>query len=154
MATTVTTTSTTTNNGVFFANFTVPPSSIGPVPVIATQGSNSASKTFTVTLGLSPQQVEVMSVHLEFLATSQTQHYCLPSSNQSNASVPILTNSSFDSTKSNGSIAPPLNTSSAQPTENISTAVRADDKELSANTSSAQATENILTASTVQGQNE
>ena len=42
---------TTTTNGFFFANFTVPPSSIGPVPVIATQGDNSASKTFTVTLG-------------------------------------------------------------------------------------------------------
>ncbi|MFI5405707.1 MAG: Ig-like domain-containing protein [Nitrososphaerales archaeon] len=38
------------SNGIFFANFTVPQSSIGPVPVIATQGSNSASKTFTVTL--------------------------------------------------------------------------------------------------------
>jgi len=32
----------------FFANFTVPASSIGPVLVVATQGSNSASKTFTV----------------------------------------------------------------------------------------------------------
>ena len=53
---------------------------------------------------------------------------------------------SFDNTKSNASIAPPLNTSSAQPTENISTSVRSDDKKLSANTSSAQATENILTA--------
>ena len=49
------TTVTTTGNGVFFANFTVPPSSIGPVPVIATQGSNSASKTFTVTLGSTSQ---------------------------------------------------------------------------------------------------
>ena len=52
---------TTTTNGFFFANFTVPPSSIGPVPVIATQGDNSASKTFTVTLGSTSlvQQVEL-----------------------------------------------------------------------------------------------
>ena len=33
------TTVTTNNNGLFFANFTVAPSSTGPVPVIATQGS-------------------------------------------------------------------------------------------------------------------
>ena len=70
----------------------------------------------------------------------------LPPTNQSNASVPIVTNSSFDSTKSNGSIAPPLNTSSAQATENISTAIRTNDKEPSANASSNQAAENILTA--------
>ena len=42
---------TTTTNGVFFANFTVPASSIGPVPVIATEGSKTDSETFTVTLG-------------------------------------------------------------------------------------------------------
>ena len=46
------TTVTTTTNGVFFANFTVPPSSIGPVPVIATQDGNSASETFNVTSSL------------------------------------------------------------------------------------------------------
>ena len=46
---------TTNNNGAFFANFTVPPSSIGPVPVIATQGSKSDSETFTVTLGSTSQ---------------------------------------------------------------------------------------------------
>ena len=73
--------------------------------------------------------------------------------NQSITSGLILGNSSIDSTKSNGSIATPLNTSSAQPTEDISTAVRADDKELSANTSSAQPTENILTASSARGMN-
>ena len=33
------------------ANFTVPASSIGPVPVIATEGSKTDSETFTVTLG-------------------------------------------------------------------------------------------------------
>ena len=43
-------------------------------------------------------------------------------SNPSNAPVPIVTNSSFDNTESNGSIAPPVNTSSAQATENILTA--------------------------------
>ena len=40
---------TTTTNGFFFANFTVPASSIGPVPVIATEGSKTDSETFTVT---------------------------------------------------------------------------------------------------------
>ena len=55
------TTVTTTTNGVFFANFTVPPSSIGPVPVIATQDGNSASETFNVTSSLA-EQVNPMSL--------------------------------------------------------------------------------------------
>ncbi|MGA9942802.1 MAG: hypothetical protein WBP88_12475 [Nitrososphaeraceae archaeon] len=47
------TTVTTSNNGEFFANFTVPlSSSVGFVQVVATQGSNSASKTFIVTSSL------------------------------------------------------------------------------------------------------
>jgi hypothetical protein len=51
--TTTPTTVTTTNNGEFFANFTVPLSlSVGFVQVVATQGSNSASKTFIVTSSL------------------------------------------------------------------------------------------------------
>jgi hypothetical protein len=45
---------TTTTNGFFFANFTVPASSIGPVPVIATEGAKSDSVTFTVTLSIAP----------------------------------------------------------------------------------------------------
>jgi hypothetical protein len=43
----------TTSNGFFLANFTVPPSvppsSVGLVPVVASQDGNSASKTFNVT---------------------------------------------------------------------------------------------------------
>ena len=74
-----------------------------------------------------------------------------PSSNQSNASLPLVTNSSFDSTESNGSISPPLNTSSAQATENISTAIRTNDKELSANTSSAQASRKYSNGTFCQG---
>jgi hypothetical protein len=51
--TTTPTTITTSNNGEFFANFTVPlSSSVGFVQVVATQGSNSASKTFIVTSSL------------------------------------------------------------------------------------------------------
>ena len=51
--TTTPTTVTTSNNGEFFANFTVPlSSSVGFVQVVATQGSNSASKTFIVTSSL------------------------------------------------------------------------------------------------------
>jgi hypothetical protein len=47
------TTVTTSNNGEFFANFTVPlSSSVGFVQVVATQGSNSVSKTFIVTSSL------------------------------------------------------------------------------------------------------
>ena len=47
------TTVTTSNNGEFFANFTVPlSSSVGFAPVVATQGSNSASETFIVTSNL------------------------------------------------------------------------------------------------------
>ena len=45
------TTVTPTSNGEFTATFNVPPSSNGNHSVIATQGSKSASKTFTVTLG-------------------------------------------------------------------------------------------------------
>ena len=40
----------TTTNGFFSANF-IEPSPVGIATVIATQGSNSDSKTFTVTLG-------------------------------------------------------------------------------------------------------
>jgi hypothetical protein len=51
--TTTPTTVTTSNNGEFFADFTVPlSSSVGFVQVVATQGSNSASKTFIVTSSL------------------------------------------------------------------------------------------------------
>jgi hypothetical protein len=40
----------TTSNGFFLANFTVPlSSSVGLAPVVATQGSNSASEIFNVT---------------------------------------------------------------------------------------------------------
>lgn len=47
------TTVTTSNNGEFFADFTVPlSSSVGFVPVVATQGSNSVSNTFIVTSSL------------------------------------------------------------------------------------------------------
>ncbi len=41
-------------NGQFFANFTVPSSTlVRPVPVVATQGENLASSTFEVTLASS-----------------------------------------------------------------------------------------------------
>jgi hypothetical protein len=46
---------TTNNNGAFFANFTVPASSIGPIPVTATEGTKTDSKTFTVTLSTTSQ---------------------------------------------------------------------------------------------------
>lgn len=47
------TTVTPSNNGEFFADFTVPLSSyVGFVQIVATQGSNSASKTFIVTSSL------------------------------------------------------------------------------------------------------
>ena len=49
--TTTPSTVTTTANGQFSANFTVP-SSVGIATVVATQGSNSASKTFIVTSSL------------------------------------------------------------------------------------------------------
>jgi hypothetical protein len=47
------TTVTTSTNGEFLANFTVPlSSSVGFAPIVATQGSNSASNTFIVTSSL------------------------------------------------------------------------------------------------------
>jgi len=77
---------------------------------------------------------------------NQSNATLVPSpSNQSNASVPEVTNNTFDAAGSNSTVSPPLNTSSAQTTENISTTIRSDDKELSANTSSAKAIENTLT---------
>ena len=46
---------TTNNTGEFSGNFAVPgESSDGPQPVVATQGANSASKTFTVTPSPAP----------------------------------------------------------------------------------------------------
>ena len=55
---------TTNNNGEFSATFAVPDSSSGPQSVVATQGSNSASKTFEVilTTPLSPNLSENMII--------------------------------------------------------------------------------------------
>ena len=128
----------------FSANFTVS-SPAGIATVLATQGANSASKTFIVTSSLAETSLNNI-LSIESIGHQSNATLGLPPANQSNASVPIVTNSSFVNTKSNGSIAPPLNTSFAQPTENISTAIRTDDKELPTNTTSAQPTENILTA--------
>jgi Bacterial Ig-like domain len=50
--TTTPSTVTTTPDGVFSANFTVPSSPVGSIAVTATQGANSASKTFVVTSSL------------------------------------------------------------------------------------------------------
>ena len=101
-----------------------------------TLGSTSLAATSRSSLGLPGNQ---SNATLGLLPT-----------NQSNTPVLILSNGSIDNTESNGSIASPLNTSSAQARENISTAIRADDKELSANASSAQARENISTAPSIQ----
>lgn len=140
----------TSSIGVFFANFEVPQSSTGPQNVVATQGSSSASRTFNVTSSLAATSKLNANSFIAPSNQSNTTKDLLPT-NQSNASVQIVTNSSFDSTTSNGSVSPPLNTSSAQATENISMAIRSEDKESSApsskeinNTSLIPSTDNTM----------
>ena len=74
--TTTPATVTTTANGVFSANFTVPSIIDRTLYLLKLpKDLNSASETFTCdTYLVLSQQVEAVSVHLDLLATSQTQH--------------------------------------------------------------------------------
>lgn len=110
-------------NGIFFANFTVPVSSFGLAPVIATQGTKSASEQFLVTdiPAATLSSTQQLGTNLSNASSIE------PPSNQTNATVPVVTNSSFDTTESNGTVilqnnTPSLNASSTQATENTSTA--------------------------------
>ena len=80
-----------------------------------------SSKTFIVTSSLSATSLSNFR-SIESRSNQSNATSTASPNNQSIASVPIVTNRSFGNTKSNGSIAPPLNTSSAQPTGNTLTA--------------------------------
>ena len=91
----------TNNTGEFSANFAVPESSNGPQPLVASQGANTASKTFIVTP--SPATTSLSNFRsIEAPGNQSNATLSLPPANQSKASVPIVTNSSFGNTKSNG----------------------------------------------------
>ena len=118
---------TTNSSGGFSLTFVVPgESSSGPNPVVATQGSNSASKIFTVTETsglLATSRSNVSS----FGANQSKATLSPPSINQSNATILVVTNNSFYTAESNGTIplqnkVHSLNASSTLGTENTSTA--------------------------------
>ena len=119
---------TTNNSGGFSATFAVPESSSGPQIVKAAQGSNSASKTFTVTPLSSLVATSRSNVSSFGVPNNQSNATLLPpSGNQSNATIPLVTNNTFDALESNGTVAienkvPSANASSTTETENSSTA--------------------------------
>ena len=120
---------TTNSSGGFSLTFVVPgESSSGPKPVVATQGSNSASKTFTVTETSGLLATSRSNVSSFGVPTNQSKATLPPpSSNQSNATIPVVTNNSFHTAESNGTTplqnkAPSLNASSTLGTENTSNA--------------------------------
>ena len=95
---------TTNSSGGFSLTFVVPgESSSGPKPVVATQGSNSASKTFTVTETSGLLATSRSNVSSFGVPTNQSKATLPPpSSNQSNATIPVVTNNSFHTAESNG----------------------------------------------------
>jgi hypothetical protein len=107
-----------TNSGGFSATFPVPTSSeIGNQTVVATQGDNSALQTFAVTEPSNVASTSRSNVST-FNAPANQSNTTLtaPSSNQSNASVPVVTNSnSLDVAKSNGTKTFENNTAPANP---------------------------------------
>ena len=121
--TTIPSTVTTTTNGLFSANFTVL-SPVGLATVLTTQGANSASKTFNVTSSLAATSLSNFR-SIEAPNNQSTETLVLPFNNKSNASAPVIANSTFNTAGSNVTIslhnkAPPANTSSSQVTENAS----------------------------------
>ena len=93
---------TTSPTGTFDTNFNVPlSSSIGDQTVKATQGSNSASKTFTVG---STSLAATSRSSFELPMDQSNATLALLPSNQSNGSVPKVTNSTFDNAESKGTI--------------------------------------------------
>jgi hypothetical protein len=114
------------SNGGFSATFTVPdPSSNGLHEVVASQGDNSALKTFNVTSTLfSSLSAKSRSNVDSFEAPGNHSNATLvpPPSNQSTTSLPLVTNNSIDTSALFENNTPSLNASANQATENSSTA--------------------------------